>query len=231
MSDAPLYLVTKQRVVDYMGGLSEEQLGSRCIACPDWTVLETLAHHVHAQRCLTEGTSPDETLTSLVASDAVARRAAERLRDEWTRGGVEARRGWALDEVLAEGALVAAAMGTGRTALADLTAHFDDIRETLEGRVPRVGPDIEFSLTRLHHLLGLRLAAAGQQQVGFACPDIGLVLHGRPEAGVVTGPSYELLRSVFSRRRRGDADQVLHWGTTTPGTQSLFAVYGWPANA
>ena len=61
------------------------------------------------------------------------------------------------------------------------------------------------------------------------CPDIGVRSTVDPDGAAVTGDSYELLRCMFSRRTRAQADTTLDWGSADSLSRDLFAVYDWPA--
>jgi len=228
VSEKDVYSSTKTAMASYVRGLTAEQLATICQACPDWTLQDTLAHHIHVQRCLVDGTFPTAPLTSLVEPETQARSAAIAERDSWTDSGVQQRRDHTLEDLLAEWDEVEAQTPESGTALADLSAHFDDIRETIEGNHHRSGDDISLSMTRLHQLQTMRLAAAGAEPVNLRCTDIDLELTADDSTSTVSGGSYELLRCMFSRRSHADADAQLDWGTSSAASRELFAVYDWP---
>ena len=47
MNQLELYRHGKQSTVDLLRTLDDDALGSTCAACPDWSIRDVVAHHVH----------------------------------------------------------------------------------------------------------------------------------------------------------------------------------------
>jgi len=228
MTDLAIYRGAKATLVDYVSRLDSEALHLTCDACPDWSIKDTVAHHIHAQRSLVDSTFPSAAHAAIVAANADERAVSETKRDAWTANGVSERSGRTLEQLLAEWDQVEQILMTSDvTALvADLTVHLDDIRETLVGHVARSGDDIGFTLARYHHFQSKRYEVMGVPAVGIECADTGQRLEA-DGPGVVLGDSYDVLRCLVGRRTRPDADAMLKWGETTEETRDGFSVFGW----
>ena len=205
MTAMDIYREAKAASTGYVRGLDGDTLKVPCAACPDWSIKDTLAHHIHAQRSLVDSTFPPDAMTAITSVDSDERAEAEDARDRWSDAGVRAR--------------------SDRT-VADLTVHFDDIRETVEGPLARVGVDIPYTLSRYHHFQTIRYRAMDAPSVDLECVDTGERL-GDGGSAVVRGDIYDLVRCLVGRRSRAQADEVLDWGDTTEETQEHFAIYGW----
>jgi hypothetical protein len=147
-----------------------------------------------------------------------------RPQPQWRR----ARSDRTVDELLDEWDQVEEALANSEAIVlvADLTVHFDDIRETVEGPVARVGVDIPHTLGRYHHFQASRFRAMDAPSVDLACVDTG-ERFGDGGSAVVRGDSYDLVRCLVGRRSRAEADEVLDWGDTTDETKRHFPIYGW----
>src|SRR6476619_4886207 len=101
-SDLQLYQQTKAVVEDFLRNLDAVDLATTCSACPDWSVQDVIAHHIHCLRSAVEGSFPPEARRATTTSDESERAAAEAVRDRWTANGVQERKGRELDELLSE---------------------------------------------------------------------------------------------------------------------------------
>ena len=102
------------------------------------------------------------------------------------------------------------------------------IREVFEGPTSRSGKDIVSSLTRAHQLQGMRLEAFGAAPVNLLCLDSGETLTHDAASVTVSGATYDLFRTIESRRTREEAGRFLDWGEADEPTRDLFAMFGWP---
>jgi hypothetical protein len=228
MTAMDIYREAKAAMTGYVRGLDGDTLGVTCAACPDWSIKDTLAHHIHAQRSLVDSTFPPDAMTAITSADPDERAEAGDVRDRWSAAGVRARSDRTVDELLDEWDHVEESLANSEAIVlvADLTVHFDDIRETVEGPVARVGVDIPHTLGRYHHFQTIRYRAMDAPSVDLECVDTGERL-GDGSSAVVRGDSYDLVRCLVGRRRRAEADEVLDWGDTTEETKKHFATYGW----
>src|SRR5947209_8601600 len=110
MNQLELYRQGKGLAVDLLLTLDDDALETTCVACPDWSIRDVVAHHVHylAAACATGGV-PHEMQDALMGDDDTRRLAAE-ARDAWTQAGVEQRRGLPIVSVLEEWDEVVATM-------------------------------------------------------------------------------------------------------------------------
>lgn len=228
MTDTELYEATKRQAIEYLSGLPVDALSQRCKYCPAWSNQDVLAHHVHALHTITTGDSiPRAARDAIVEVDSDSRAVAVEDRNVWTQSGVDERRDRSLDELFEEWSEVVDIMTEEHARLVlDLSVHFDDIRESLDGPTPREGVELHRSLEFFHGLQAPRLRRAGVSSVSLAPTDAGAI--GGPDNPVVVGTTYDLLRVIASRRTRQQADQLLVWEGTPMEVVKAFPVYGWP---
>ena len=112
MTAMEIYRETKAALTRYVRGLGDETLGETCTACPDWSIKDTVAHHIHAQCSLVDGTFPSDAMTAITSGEPEERVEAGGRRDRWTAAGVDERRGRTLDELLHEWDQVEAALAS-----------------------------------------------------------------------------------------------------------------------
>ena len=90
MNQLELYRQGKRSAVDLLLTLDDDALESTCAACPDWSIRDVVAHHVHYLGACATGGVPHEMQDALMADDETRQLAAE-ARDTWTQAGVERR--------------------------------------------------------------------------------------------------------------------------------------------
>lgn len=230
MDEIALYRRSKQRMTDVVRSLSDDELATRCPACPAWSIRDVVAHHVHFAGAFVDGAVPAEASQGFVAVDAATRSAAGVVRDEWTEAGVEERRGMSLDEVLDEWKGVVKRIGPGALAVVfDSIVHLGDVVEALGDRR---GVDTELAEYAIHtcyeRALTGRLLVLGEMVV-LSCAETGIRIGTYPNAVEVRGSTNELLRTLAGRRTRDEADAALDWGSTSDELRDRFPVYGWPS--
>lgn len=228
MPTVALYREAKATTVALVSGLRLDELGQTCRACPDWSLQDVVAHHVHVVTTHLAGGLPLATYTAIVGDDDQQRANAAKARDEWTDEGVVARRGRSLVSLLAEwDRAVEALDDEGAGAALDLVVHLDDIAETLGRPAPEPGELRDAVLTLWNRaFVRPRLGGIGLT-VDLLATDTGR-RWGKGAAPTVSGPTYELLRTVCGRRTRAEADRALDWGDTPEPARELLPAYGWP---
>lgn len=77
------------------------QLDQTCRSCPEWSIQDVVAHHVHATGTHLNGGLPPVTYSAIVGDNEQARSDAAEARDDWAEAGVVARCGLPLAAVLA----------------------------------------------------------------------------------------------------------------------------------
>lgn len=228
MSQVERYRQGKDEMADLVRSLDDATLARTCAACPEWTIRDVVAHHVHYLGGVADGSVP-KAMQHALTGDATMRPTAAAERDRWTQSGVDERRSRPFSAVLAEWDEVVATMPDHAAyALLDLTMHLADIRETLGDERGRQDPLVEEALAGYFHFSLLPRLAGVDEAVGLHCTDTGAELLPDADAATVAGTAYELLRSVGGRRTRHEADAALDWGETTETVRTNFSVYGWP---
>lgn len=226
-----LYRLAKSRTMHVIDGLDAEQLATICPSCPAWSVQDVLAHHIHFLSALVGEGMPRSAIDALVGEPDVRSEAAA-ARDRWTEAGVVERRDHTVDQVTREWDAIGLPATSQLTAIArnDLTLHLADILETFGDRR---GPDTELIEATLRSYYDgvavIRCSQAGPLPV-LHCTDSGTRLGAGISAPQITGPTYELLRTIAGRRTRAEADEHLDWGATSEPVRTAFSAYGWPTN-
>ena len=228
MNQLELYRQGKRSAVDLLLTLDDDALESTCAACPDWSIRDVVAHHVHYLGACAAGGVPHEMQDALMGDDETRQLAAE-ARDAWTQAGVERRRGLPISSVLDEWDHVVATMPDhAALAVLDLTMHLFDIKETLGDDSDRESPLIGEALAGYYYFALSTQLAHTNASVALSCTDTGATLVTERQSAIVAGTAYDLLRAVGGRRSRLEADSSLDWGGASETVREHFSVYGWP---
>ena len=219
------YAGVRQRINELVVDVSD-RYGDTVPACPQWRVCDLVAH------------------VAGVADDVLGGRLDGAGTDSWTAAQVDARRSRSLGEVLAEWneqapqleAIVDSFGPAGHQLVMDTVTHEHDIRGALGAPGARDSDAVHTGLDWLVQAFQGAAAANGQPGVRVVASDSGRDWSPAGDGGVaatVTGPSFELLRSLSGRRTEaeirslswdGDVDAVLPsltWGPFRPPTASL----------
>jgi hypothetical protein len=208
-----VYERTRREFIATVVALSDQKLHAQVPATPAWSVRDVLAHVV--------GLAADLNAQRLPAPDDVGGTA-------WTNLQVERGRGRALGEVLAEWEREAAPFEDGLRAfgyevgshfVADLHAHYQDVRHAIG--LPADADELTVRVA-LDHYLGF--IDAMLREAGWGRLDVDAVGEARhlgdpgPHKARLCAQPFELLRSVSGRRSvrqiralewHGDADDLL----------------------
>ncbi|MBM3673785.1 MAG: maleylpyruvate isomerase family mycothiol-dependent enzyme [Actinobacteria bacterium] len=189
-----LYGACRERVIDLVAHLTPDQAAARVLACPDWTVHDTIAHMV--------GIVTDVNAGNL---DGVGQ-------DHWTAAQVETRKDASMAELIAEWETGSPQLEDGLravggipalVAVADVWNHEQDIRGAL-GTPGSHDPAAE--LAALEGYIAVRAALFdGLAPLRFVAGNHTFQSgDGEPGATVISEP-FELARMICGRRT---ADQI-----------------------
>lgn len=204
---AALYRESRERIATLVRAASEEQRACRVPACPEWTISDTVAHLA--------ANAADELAGSLSTVPS----------DEQTAAQVEQRRGWPLEEILAEWDSAAtqiepliAAHPFAIAWINDVLSHEADIRGALgAGRPP--APAWTAALELARPIMVKRLGHLGELTIldGEHRFTVG---SGHP-ATTIEVDTYEFWRAALGRRSRA---QMAAWkwsGDPEPYLQAI----------
>ncbi|MCU1590921.1 MAG: hypothetical protein JWP11_2177 [Frankiales bacterium] len=192
------YTSQRRRIGELVRGLTPQQLGSRTVGCPEWSVHEVLAH-------LT-GLSADVRTGRMEGAGSPA----------WTAVQVTERKGKDVDALLAEWEANAAAVEQSMVDSGswifvwDATMHEDDMREALG--LPLGDSDTHGNvLNGLVRRAGQKIGEAGLPAVEIrAGAQSWTAGEGAPAASVTVADEGELGR-VLGGRRTHDQIRALAW--------------------
>lgn len=227
------YADARQRFVDLVQGLSDEQRSTRVVACPDWTVKDLTAHLTSVCALFVEVGHPMQE-DGKIDFDLTDPARAKRMNDA-TGEQVRLRKGIDLDGVLAEwDGVLPRALGVlaGREPLpegspptvkfavvGDIAIHLQDARGALGLPGDRAIPAAVIAYESWLMLLHRRITAAGLPALRVRDRVIG-----EPDPGAVMAAEwFEALRALSGRRSReqmramfveGDPDPYLPLLTT-----------------
>ncbi len=224
-----IYLATRDDLMELVRGLDPASLSRTCEACPEWSIQDVVAHHIHYLGAYLTNTTPDALWHRQLDETEQARAAAAVEADAWTQAGVEARRGRTIEELFEEWRSTASQVSPTDSPFAtNLYMHLSDIRETLGDESGRDEPVALYALEGYFHAVVLPRLEREGLPVNVLCADTGKRIDVAADAPVISGPTYELLLSIGGRRTRPGADNALDWGDTDQTTRQLSASYGWP---
>lgn len=187
----------QERVIALVEELTDELLGRRVPACPDWTVRDLFSHMVGLGADVAAGDEPDDH------------------NEEWTARQVERRRDDDVATLVAEwravtGPLRAWMLEHGARPLGDVIIHEQDLR----GAVGVSGAKDTEGLAAIRDRFARRLAARLGEMPPIALIGEGWqwTSGGDPEDAhlVLRAPDFELARALVTRRSAG---QLRSWTT------------------
>ena len=213
------YSATRRRVLDLVGGITDEEAARTVPACPDWSVRDVVAH-------LT-GIAVDATKGELEGVGS----------PEWTQRQVDERKDLPLADLLAEwdeagtqidGALEYFPKAAASLFVGDTVTHEHDIRLPLKRPGDRDAPAVELAVDGYVRWLGRRLREAG-------LPATKVIAEGRewiagkeePAIEVEAPTTFDLLRALTGRRTRDEIAAFAWSGDSGPFLDS-FSMYGMP---
>ena len=196
---AAMYAATRGRITELVGGLSPDELDTAVPATPEWRVRDIVAHLSGAIADILAGNLDG------VASEA------------WTGAQVDARRGWPIDQVLAEWgenapqveAMVNDFGAAGVQLLMDAVTHEHDLRGAVRRAGGRDTAEVDVSVQWLVNSIGERLTNGGLPGLRIVCGDEQWVVGpGEPAATATPPDQFELFRALIGRR---SVTQVAGW--------------------
>ena len=214
------YREAREHFIDLAGTVDG---GATVPACPDWTVLELLAHQVHQLAGALDGSFPIADALAAVSGD----RQALNRQQVWIDDGVQR---WCQngtrDLCDAWATLVADAPPVVLDGLLpDIVVHLFDLAGAAASKKYRREPMVTDAVRFWSTTAGERLA-----HLGYDGPLLQLgsgVAIGRPDAGVqIVGSPFEVLRLLTGRRARDQARILVQRAPDAVSIDALSA-YGW----
>lgn len=186
----PAYARTRERVIDLLAAVPDDELGRVVPACPAWTVHDLLAHVVSIPAALSAGRLPTGEIGDWLA-ELVAERTeqpAGALADEWQ----------ALDKELD-------ALLTGPSGLlfADLAIHEHDFRGAL-GRPDHAALEVEAMLPRTIAAFKGPLQEAGLAPIEVRAGERVWRSHDGEAGWTLVVDPWTAVRALNSRRTAGE---------------------------
>lgn len=211
----PAYTETRDRLVELVRSLDDAQLATVVPACPAWTVKDLFAHVVHVAESYSTGRLPPVPSGPEDAAEAFSDEERDRLRNEWTQAGVDARKERSVDELVAEWdehADVLGGMLTGErpwpdgvsgavaaySVNSDVASHAQDIRGALGMSADREARATKLAYDAFSFLLAGRAASAPGLRIVNERGEL-TIGSGDPRS-TLEADWYELLRAISGRR-------------------------------
>jgi uncharacterized protein (TIGR03083 family) len=200
VSEADLGELYRQRrlaITALLAGLSDDDAKRPVPTCPEWLVRDLVAH-----------------VTGVVA-DALAGNMAGAPGYAWTAAQVAARRGRAVDDMLAEWSetgprFEAALAGTGvRPAVIDIASHEQDVRTALGRPGERANEAILIGSGWLLSGLDRRVSAAGLPALRVVTEDGEQAVGAGEPVGRVDTSRFEVFRATMGRRSRRQIEAMI----------------------
>jgi uncharacterized protein (TIGR03083 family) len=200
-----LYAAARGRITEISCDLSDDAVGQRCPATPEWTVHEVLAH--------LRGVTEDVRAGNLegVATDPWTAAQVERHRRSSTAALLE---GWAEDSPILESVLSSPMGETAARAVFDVHAHEADLRGALglASSLPTEFAEWAVPIMLQGFVTGVQESELAN--VAVVTPEGDRI--GPADAPVVLrADHFELFRSILGRRSRAQV-AAYDWGTADP---------------
>ena len=221
-----MYVDARTRFVDLVRSCSTEQLATTVPCCPAWTVRDLAAHLSSVCNAFVEVPHPLQRGDRIDFDVHDSERA--RVIDDVTEAAVTERRGWTLEEVLAEweaGLARACAVLSGAeplppgsaetvkyAAVGDLAIHLQDARGALGLPGDRDIPAAHLVYGSWTILLERRVDDAGLGAIRIIDRVVG---EGTPVAAI-EGEWFEVLRALSGRRSVGQMRAMFREGDPEP---------------
>lgn len=219
---AAAYSETRDRLLELVRTLSDDELATTVPACPAWTIKDLVAHLCHVAESYTTGNIPQATGSAEEVVSGWSDEERFRARDAWTSSGVDARRDRTLDEIIAEWnghAKVLCEMISGARpwpdnvpgfiaqygAVGDISAHDNDVRGALGLPADREGEARDISYEAQVFLLQARANDADVPAVRFVTERAEHVVGKGDVTATIDVDWFEFLRALGGRR---SADQI-----------------------
>ena len=209
------YRGCRERVVEVVTGLGDDELKQQVPSCPDWSVRDLTAHIVGVAADFSVGNLEQVGSSDWTSAQITARagRSVSELIDEWTK---------LAEQVEPTADLIPP--GAAQMLVGDAVTHEHDMR----GAVARVGARdsdaVGIGLDRYIRLFGKRVKDA-------ELPSVVIRAGGREwQAGVkdpeaeLSGDAFELLRALTGRRTI-DEIAALEWSGDASLYTPLFSTY------
>lgn len=233
---ADVYESTRKELSAFVSGLSDEALGARVPATPDWTVKDIVAHLSADVVGALSGDFPREFFQAFGSPDGV------RALNEWTARLVEERSDWSLQEILDEWE---ANSGRLRDALrdpslwpdgtppfvegvfvTDLAVHQQDIYGALGMVEARDSAPVKIATGGYIVMVGLRLDTESKPSLTIEAEEKSWKAGAAEPAARVRVPTrFELFRAL-SGRRSPEQIRSYDWDGDASSYTDYFYPYG-----
>jgi uncharacterized protein (TIGR03083 family) len=210
-----LYREIRELLLGQLESLSVEQTEMMVPLCPQWRVVDVVSHVCGLNADLVGGMR-----VGLGIEENTARQVADRTGHTLAQVAAEWRGyGDRIEELYAE------IPGIGAALVADLVMHVHDVQHALGLEIDREGPGVAQAAARYVDVLKARVA----EHLGVEI-EINLI-DGEPATGGsadlrLDATSYDFLRSIGTRRSRGQIEALDWTGDPTAVLDGAWQVYG-----
>ena len=208
-----VYREHREGLSHFVASLTEAELATKLVACPDWTAWEVIAH------------------VAGIPLDVAAGRLEGVGSDAWTQAQIDIHNGMSVAEIVAEWAesgtqleeFAVAAPELGLALISDLVTHDFDARNGLGNTEFRDTPGAGVAYNNYANRLGQRLVERGESVRLVADGEEQIVGAGAVVASV-TASRFELTRALTGRR---SAEQIAAyaWDGDSASVVSIFSSY------
>ena len=216
----PAYREARERLIELMTSLSDEELQRDVPACPGWKARDVLAH-----------------LTG-IAVDTLAGRIEGAGSEEYTSRQISERQGRSVDEMVAEWNEQAGAFeemldsihpAISGGIIGDLVTHEHDARGAVERPGGREGSAFELALDSHVRFFGRRIKEAKLPTLQVRSAGTEWVAGKEEVSGLLEADPFELLRGLTGRRTH-DQVRALGWSVDPGPYLPVFSMYGLPGS-
>jgi uncharacterized protein (TIGR03083 family) len=214
------YAESRERLVELMTSLSDEELSKPVPACPGWRTRDVLAHVVG------------------IATDTLSGRIEGAGSEEYTSRQITERKENSVEEMASEWSEHAPAfeemLDTIHPAIsggivADLVTHEQDARGALGAVGGREGDAFDLALESQVRFFGRRIKEAKLPTLEVVAGSQRWVAGKEEVSGVVEADRFELLRALTGRRTH-DQVRAFSWSVDPGPYLPVFSMYGLPGS-
>ena len=215
MNTWSLYREIREQLLGQLESLSVEQTEMKVPLCPQWRVVDVVSHLCGLNADLVGGMR-----VGLGAEENTARQVADRSGDTLAQVAAEWR---GYDDRVEE--LYAEITGIGAALVADLVMHVHDVQHALGLEIDREGPGVAEAAARYVDVLKTRVAERLGVEIEINLIDGEPATDGSADVRL-DATSYDFLRSIGTRRSRGQIEALDWTGDPTAVLDGAWQVYG-----
>ena len=211
-----IYESTRASIVDFVSGMSDDDLNRTVPATPDWTVRDVVAHLTGDVVCVLQGDFPTEFFAAFGEPSGLA------PLNQWTADQVAERRDRPFQDVIAEWDKVAPDLGAlfrgekpmppglpdfmGRVLITDLGVHQQDLYGAFGKTDDRDGLPVKLGTSGYIAMMGWRLSGKGT--LHFEAGDKQWTAGDGDPTARVHASRFEFFRALSGRR---SMEQLRSW--------------------